>query len=470
MKKTSIAVACLLAMGASGSALADSSSDVNALKQQMAAMQAQMQQQMQQMQDKINTLTASQAQTQAEVQTQAAKASEGGLTANIGGAEVTLYGMADVSLDSGSNGKQHVSQASSNESYLGVRGQRDLGSSGLRAIFQIETMADLSDTPGVASSLASRNSFAGLEGSFGRVAIGKNDTPYKRATAAMDPFAGSLGDYNSVMGNSAGEGRTEFDYRMPHSVFYDSPNFGGFTVNALFSPGQKLNDLTSAGNNAFPQGELVCSGSQQPSLNGATPNGNVCNDGAFKNAASTSLTYENGPFLATAAWELHHDVNRTSDAHGVIADESAAKVGATYSFGFGNKLSGIYERLMRDGVNSAFNERSRNGYYLSDVQELGRGVDLMGAWAHADQTPGSPKFPGLDDQVDMYSIGLKYHFDKHTSVYVLGAYLTQGAGAHYGLGAGEGHGTPILSPRTNGGGPLPGQTLSAVSTGIQYEF
>jgi predicted porin len=470
MKKTSIAVACLLAMGVSGSALADSSSDVAAIKQQMAAMQAQMQQQMLQMQDKINALTASQAQTQAQVQTQTAKASDGSLTTNIAGTSLTLYGMADVSLDSGSNGKQRVSQASSNESYLGVRGEHDLGSTGLRAIFQIETMADLSDTPGVASSLASRNSFAGLEGSFGRIAIGKNDTPYKRATAAMDPFAGSLGDYNSIMGNSAGEGRTEFDYRMPHSVFYESPNLSGFTVNALFSPGQKIDDLASANNYAFPQGELVCSGAQQPSLNGATPNGNVCNDGAFKNAWSASLNYENGPLLVTAAWEVHDDVNRSSDAHGVIANESAAKIGATYSFGMGNKLSGIYERLTRDGVNSAFNERSRNGYYLSDVQDLGHGIDLMGAWAHAAQTPGSPKFPGLSDDADMYSLGLKYHFDKHTSVYVLGAYLTQGAGAHYGLGAGEGHGTPILSPRTGGGGPLPGQTLSAVSTGIQYEF
>ena len=40
----------------------------------------------------------------------------------------------------------------------------------------------------------------------------------------------------------------------------------------------------------------------------------------------------------------------------------------------------------------------------------------------------------------------------------------------YALGAGEGHGTYILSPRTQTGGPMPGQTLSAVSTGVQVAF
>jgi len=492
VKKTSIALACLLALGISNGASADNGADIEALKQQMAALQKQNQQQMaqmQQMQEKINALSTapSQAAALAALPPSAspqpaamaaegtATASDGPLTTHIGGAALTLYGMADLSADSGRNGRQHLDQVSSNESFLGVRGGKDLGSSGLRAIFQIETMAEISGTPTAASGLASRNSFAGIEGHFGRIMLGKFDTPYKSATAAMDPFAASLGDYNSIMGNSAGEGRAEFDDRMPHAIAYESPTFSGFTVKALFSPGQKLDDLPAASNNAFPQGELVCSGSQQTSLNGAAPNvagtQTLCNDGAFKNAWSASVTYESGPLLATVDWEIHDATNRTSDAGGVVSNESAAKAGVSYSFPIGNRVSAIYEKLYRNGgVNPALNERARNGYYLSDVQDMSHDVDLMGAWAHAGQTPGSPKFPGLADSADMFSIGLKYHIDKQASLYLIGAYLKQDAGAHYGLGAGEGHGTPILSPRTNTGGPLPGQTLSAISTGFQYGF
>jgi hypothetical protein len=70
----------------------------------------------------------------------------------------------------------------------------------------------------------------------------------------------------------------------------------------------------------------------------------------------------------------------------------------------------------------------------------------------------------------MYSLGLKYHWNEHTSLYLVAAYLTQGSGAHYGLGAGEGHGDPVLSPRVATGVPMPGQTISAASTGMQIAF
>ena len=520
MKRTSTVLACTIALGMTAPALAQNKPDaatqeVEVLRQEMQQMKASQKA----LQAKFDALLASRARP-ANVATggtipakapqpawpagvqfpapkgaiapniaevpQLARTSQTGITrgpapvlgetlsARVWGVDVGMYGMLDVSFDRANNGVQTINQVSSNESFLGVAGGIDLGSPNLRAIFQIETMADVSATPGVASSLGSRNSFAGLDTPYGKIMFGKDDTPYRRSTAEMNPFRGTIGDYNSVMGNSAGEGRAEFDYRMPHSIFYDSPNIYGFTVNALYSPGQKLDDLPAAGNNAFPVGELVCSGSQQPSLNGATPNAQgtqtLCNDGAFKDAYSVALNYAYGPLFLTAAYELHKDVNRESDKGGTIADEAAAKVGASYHFQFNNQLSVVYEELYRYDVLAASNERQRPGLYVSDVQDLGHGVDLMAGWAHAGQTPGSPKFPTLDDRVDMYSLGLKYHWNQHTSLYLVAAYLTQGAGAHYGLGVGADHGAPVLSPRTATGGPMPGETISAVSTGMQLSF
>jgi predicted porin len=466
MKMTPLAVAFAIIFGASGAAVAADSTEVQAIKQQMEAMQKQMAA----MQDKLEAIAAT--------PQQKAAPSGSALTANVGGASVTLYGFADLSADVGNDGKQGVKQVSSNLSYVGVRGSKDLGSTGLKGIFQVETLANISGTPTETGGLASRNSFVGLEGGFGKVMLGKSDTPYKRATAMMDPFASSVGDYNSIMGNTGGDLRAEFDARLPHSIFYDSPKLHGFSVNALFSPGQKFDNLANSDKYAFAQGEKVCAGAT-PGSSGSLPDSQApgaaagsatnCNDGAFKNAYSIALNYESGPLLGTVSYERHQSTDRTGDTGGVTSDESAAKIGVSYNFG-SNRLSGIYEKFYRNGgIDPTVNERARNGYYVSDVQQLGNGMDLMGAWAHAAQTPGGPDFGTVDDKANMYALGLKYHYDKQLALYLVGAILKEGAGAHYAIGAG-GHGTAIASPRDDTGATIPGQTIKALSVGMQYAF
>ena len=461
MKITPIALVCAALFGYSASGWAATPDEVALLKEQMA----QMQQQMTALQSKLDAVTPAPAPL---APTQSAGTSP--LTAHIGGASVTLYGYADLSADATSDGKEHLNQVSSNLSYFGVRGAKDLGNSGLKGIFQIETLVNVSGTPTETGALGSRNSYLGLEGEFGKVMLGKTDSPYKRATASMDPFASSVGDYNTIMGNTGGDLRAEFDARIPHSIFYDSAKWNGFSVNALYSPGQKYANLTGSDKYAFAQGEKVCAGAT-PGSSGSLPDPGspVCNDGAFRNAYSVAFNYDSGPLLLTLSYERHQAVDRTSDNGGVTADESAAKAGASYRFG-GNKLSAIYERFNRNGgVAPSLNERSRSGYYLSDLQELGNGIDLIAAWAHAGATPGGPDFGTADDKANMYAVGMKYHFDKQTAFYLTGAMLKQGAGAHYALGAG-GHGTAIASPRNDAGDNIPGQNIRALSAGLQYAF
>src|SRR5690349_10990599 len=136
-------------------------------------------------------------------------------TAVVADTLIQLYGHLDVSIDyatkgisSGqtnapfgttvADGKGGWQPAiSSNLSYFGVRGGRDLGESGLRAIFQFETQIDMSATPGpsvnsassdpaVKGALSSRNSYLGLQGGWGAFKVGKTDTPYKLSTGRMD--------------------------------------------------------------------------------------------------------------------------------------------------------------------------------------------------------------------------------------------------------------------------------------------
>lgn len=466
MKPTIIAVACTL-LFAGSSAFAADFSEVELLKQQLQVMQ----QQMASMQNKIDAISASPVATAAPAAAAADAPGQSPLSVNIGGASVTLYGHADLSVEQTSNGKENVSQVSSNLSYLGVRASsKELGTSGLKAIAQFETLVNVSGTPTETGGLGSRNSFLGVQGKFGKLMLGKTDTPYKRSTGSMDPFSATVGDYNAILGNTGGDLRAEFDARLPHSIFYDSPKMNGFSVNALFSPGQKYDNLAGSDKYAYAQGEKVCSGATPGSSGSTLDSGsNSCNDGAFKNAGSLAVNYANGPLFATVSYERHDAVDRTGDTGGVTSNESAAKVGVTYNFGK-NRLSAIYEKFYRaGGIDSTVNERARDGYFISDVQELGNGLDLMASWAHAGQTPGSPDFQTADDHANMYALGLKYHYDKQTSVYVVGALLNQGAGAHYALGAG-GHGVPIAAPRDADGNTIGGQSIKALSVGMQYSF
>ena len=65
-----------------------------------------------------------------------------------------------------------VVRVSSNTSRFGMRGQESLGG-GLLAIFQLESNVSWDTGNSSISGLASRESFVGLQGSWGKVTMGK---------------------------------------------------------------------------------------------------------------------------------------------------------------------------------------------------------------------------------------------------------------------------------------------------------
>jgi predicted porin len=324
------------------------------------------------------------------------------------------------------------------------------------------------------------------------VKLGKSDTPYKKATARMDPFASSPGDYNAIMGNSGGDNRAEFDSRLPHSIWYESPHMEGLSFSMLFSPGQ--NRSTDTG--LYAQGEPDCAGGNSTAgLNGNNGQPTSCEDGSFNNAFSIAGTYQSGPLYAILAYEIHKSVNRRGDEidPGTIGvrDEHAYKFGIQYAFPTHTIVNGIYERLKRDAITPDLDERTHTAYYLSLTQRITPLDDLNFAWAHAGATPGQPdqsiqdRFGNMngpgpsDNSANLYAFGYKHHFDR-ASVYLVWARLKNGYWAHYSLGAG-GHGLPtrnyvgdkFIGGCQDGGvcgPPFAGNTPEAISLGMTYDF
>jgi predicted porin len=513
-KRRSLAIACSIALACVGSARADQASDMQG---KLDALQKQIQE----LQSQIGAIQQKEKAAPAAEKSDAAAGNRmkpgKDLTFQVGGGEVTIYGHADVSIDDQTNGMGSflnggqkvtgdngwVPDVSSNLSYFGVRGERPIDSD-LKGVFQFETEVSYAATPGASdqgtdgtaqkTGLGSRNTYVGLQSAtYGAVKLGKTDTPYKTSTARLDPFASTPGDYNAIMGNSGGDNRTEFDMRLPHSVWYESPKFNGAVVNFLISPGQNR----STGNGLYAMGEPDCSGGNSTAgLNGNNGQPNSCTDGAFGTAYSLAVNYEAGPLYLTGAYELHKDTNRIGDetVPGTVGirDESGLKVGVQYTFS-DTTVDFELERLKRDALTSSLDERTHTATWLAVTQKLTPVDDLNFGWAHAFRSPGQPD-QGVQDAngvaatpgsapngANLLSIGLKHRFiDKRTTTYVTYSHLANEHWGHYALGAG-GHGLPTRNyvgdkyvggcqANANCGPPFAGNTAQALSVGVTYDF
>ena len=375
----------------------------------------------------------------------------------------------------------------------------------MKGVFQFETEIAYAATPGASdqatdttaqkTGLGSRNSFVGIQSAtYGAIKLGKTDTPYKTSTARLDPFANTPGDYNAIIGNSGGDNRTEFDLRLPHSIWYESPTLNGFNAAFLVSPGQNR----SSNSGLYAQGEPDCTGGNSTAgLNGNAGQPTSCQDGSFTSAYSIGVAYAAGPLYATVAYELHSNVNRIGDetVAGTIGirDEYAYKLGVQYAFPTKTTVNFELERLKRDAITDAQDERTHTATWLAVTQGLTADDDVNVGWARAFKTPGQPDqgvqdrngiaaTPGSSDNgANLLDVGYKHRFlDKRTTTYLTYSRLINQHWAHYSLGAG-GHGLPtrnyvgdkfVGGCQTGGncGPPFAGNTAEAFSLGVTYDF
>jgi predicted porin len=458
------------------------------------------------------------------------------VTFYLPGGELTTYANIDVSVDAttkglggklGPDGNPPVGNMgwmpalSTNLSYIGVRGFQSLKGVPFNFIYQFETQIDIASQSGtsetnsnesnvVKGGLTSRNSYIGIANpKWGSLMIGKTDAPYKNSTMKMNPFYAMIGDYQVIMSNTGGDNRVEFGTRLDHSIWYESPNWRGFVINALVSPGQNRADNSDN----LAAGEPDCTGGNIPGSGAIIPA--TCSDGSFSLATSASLSYTNGPLLVTGAYERHEKVNRSSDITGIyasgnaysvmleaqdVATEDAAKVGIMYTFPSKTTFGGIVETMHRYvPADLEFqNERQRMGTWFVASQKLGHNNSLHFGWAHAFRTPGDPGQhndsnvvpPGgdpatdatagahADNIADLFTAAFKNQISRNLTAYFDWALTANGPAAHYDLGAGGRAVTTDCHDAFAAAGGLvasnphcwTGGNLMGVSAGLDYKF
>ena len=139
---------------------------------------------------------------------------------------VTVYGIVDASIssiDSGAERTLGMDSGNNSASRIGFKGVEDLGN-GLKGEFVLENGFDVSTGESAndnAGKAFSRLAYVGLNGGFGTVRMGRQNSPMKTALDVIDPFknAGMAGAIDYMVDGQTPE-------RVSNQLTYISPNFG----------------------------------------------------------------------------------------------------------------------------------------------------------------------------------------------------------------------------------------------------
>ena len=327
-----------------------------------------LQQQIDQLNQQLKQMQQDQAKTQEQVRTTAQQASatakESSATAKqVSAADKTLntfmkgfFGTLDVSIDATTKGidglvaypyslapgvtspsgpfvvtggpkappngrLSWMGMMSSNGSNIGYRGSHQIDGSDFDFIYQVATALNMVAAPGlqdtwtkssntVQGALGLGDTYLGFQNrGLGKLKFGTMFLPYKTSTDRLNPFAGQLGNYSTIMGNTGGDNRIEFGTRADHVAEYNSPTWGGFSFDAAYVFGQNPDSY----NNIVALGSTDCYGGNIPGSGNLPLN---CDDGGWNWGCSGDLKFELGGLYLTAAYELHSGVNRSSDGVG----------------------------------------------------------------------------------------------------------------------------------------------------------
>jgi len=358
------------------------------------------------------------------------------LAAQAQNANVTLYGRLNLDFEV-VNGRQadgtnpNVTRLSSNSSRLGVRGTEALGG-GLNAIFQIEQNVSGDTGNSSSSGFASRETFVGLQGTWGTFKMGKFLMPYDD----MHPIFGNVPTYTTSILSTAdlwaqgpqSKGTGGFDARLGNSLRYDSPVWAGFN----FSTQVSLRDSSGFADVAPPAGD---NGEHTAELRHAY----VWGAAGF---------YNNGPLQVGLAYE------RNVKVRGPGLSDSAATITGAYNFGI-IRPALVYERLDYD---TPTGDLKRDLWGVSATAPIGPGV-LYAFYADASNGKGGAAqgtrvgglTAGSDTGSKQWELSYTYPLSKRTSVYAGYVKLDNDRNAAYSFNI---NGYTINTTCTGAGGPV----------------
>ena len=314
-------------------------------------------------------------------------------------------------------------RVSNDSSRFGLRGVESLGG-GIDVIFQVESGFNSDVGTG---SLASRDTYLGFQGSWGRFRIGRFHAPYD----TIGDIWGSLPTLTTgVLGTSSiwaqawtSKATGGFDDRVCNSVRWDSPVMSGFQLQIQYG----------------------AAGSQANAQEGTTAT-QASNSGVW----SGGLFYANGPLWIGTAMQYNEQIRNRG------LNDTAWSIAASYQFPK-VKVGAVYEYLNYDcsvpvagNATTACNQITggfktdlkRNFYGVGVTVDIGpgqlyadysRGADGTGSAPNTARIGGLAK--GDSSAANQYSVTYTYPLSKRASLYGGWYKVANDANASYNFGA-----------------------------------
>lgn len=362
-------------------------------------------------------------------------------SASFAQSSVTLYGVADASLES-VKGEKTVTRVSSDNlstSRFGLKGTEDIGG-GLKANFNLESSIKLdTGAQGNNARFWDRAAWVGIAGGFGDLRLGRIDTPI--GDIAGNVLSAQNYDDLKLLGTRAG-----VDYRRAdNAVTYFLPTLvPGLTASVQYSTGNGTNNATS--------GEVAGSN--------------------WGKAYGLAVKYAAGPLSAGLGYEYARDelVDANSATPVSYVSTGNQKANATlgyvgYDFGVA-KVTAYYDAESAPTV-YAYDVTSASPTGLATANN--RRLTVLGAKV---AVPVAPQFtviaglsearnvlgdPSTDDNVEIVTIKGIYDLSKRTSVYGLFTNVNNAKNTKLGI-----YGGPAVS--------TPDKTTHGLAVGIRHTF
>ena len=334
-------------------------------------------------------------------------------------ADVTLYGQVKAGVEvskvklgektATALGKEKSSKTATEiadfGSRIGFKGHEHLGSN-LNAIWQVEQNTSIA---GGDKEWASRESFIGLEGGFGKVRAGKLDSTVKNTSDNVDQWESSNGALNmSVF--------TRVDERAV-SVRYDSPVFSGFSASVQYTPRDNAN-----------------------------PSDKYTHNDATRDTYYAGLNYENSGFFGQYAGGFRKNAVSEKDGHvhrlvgGYDANNLFVSVAGQYAKNW--ETLGDYAQAQSNGVVTddmrTAGTNASNVVFGTAAGLDGKGVETVevaatAAYRAGNVTPRVSYAHGFKAKVDgqklkgtqydQVIVGADYDFSKRTTALVSAGWL-----------------------------------------------
>lgn len=427
--------------------------------------------------------------------------------------EMRFYGYLDAGIevadsDIGVGSKTRVQSGQGRANRLGIEGKKTVKEDTafvyrLEAGFNLDngtnasigtntTNTSFSDNGGVTAtsqSFISREAYGGLEGSWGRVVLGRMSSPMMVEMLKSD----IMGLITAASGGNQLVYVPGFGIRYNNLLNYVSPSFGGFTAGIAASSGSEQNVSSAVASN----GKLLAvSGSYDK---GPIHVGLVVQQvttGLFTTPTSGAITLalptvtdtggsaaclQAGKLSATAAAiGRQGTVASCTFANPTLANSGAINqnvkahawlLGGSYNFG-SFKVSGMIDSGSTTDLGSLGKVYEGKGWHLGVSVPFAKGHEVALAYAvgQADTILGMSV---ADGKAKTVGIRYRYELDSATTVYVAYAREEIGRGSMVPLFSNQTLALTSIAPSSSGSSPLntlPGSSPSVLQIGAYYKF